>query len=63
VHDDGREVVDAGRVGSTRFWAVVEDELREVQRIDGEIDAQVDFSSGRGESVRESMGSSSTHLV
>lgn len=46
VHDDGRQVVNAGGVGATRFRSVVQDELRQVQSVDGEVNAQVDLRTG-----------------
>lgn len=49
VHDDGGQVVNACRVGSTCFGSAVEHELCEIQRCDRKVYAQVYFSSAKDE--------------
>lgn len=48
MNDDGSQVVNTRRVGSTRFRSTVEHELRQIERCDGKVNAQVDFSSAKG---------------
>lgn len=52
VDNHSDQIVHAIRVGATRFWPAVQDELRQVECIDGEANAQVDFSSAREIGVR-----------
>ena len=46
MDNDRGEVVNASRIGTTRFRTAVKNELRQIQRIYREIDAQIDFSPG-----------------
>lgn len=45
VHDDRSQVVNTARVRPSGLGPTVQDELGEIQRLDGKLNAQVDFLS------------------